>query len=290
MTKKSRRSPNRQPRGLRATAPRSVRPTFIPGRFGSGTTEAAGKILTLAPPDALIELALPFLLCTIQVGKRANVCVDSVLTLHHAYQLLGLDSEVWPVTLEVLTPSGATKVSYGRKDPYWEGSNFYGHCLVELPGRTVDPTIQQFPELTRQGDGPFVGRTVDSTDPGARSRPGAIIYGQRGDVMVRYTVCSAEARETMISGHPMMTSPDPVHQRSAVMLVTLLMDALRSEGIVERARKVPHQRVVELLDVIGAAPMEDRPAVGGGMGDLWFNMPDGQGGTVARHLNELLPQ
>lgn len=96
----------------------------------------------------------------------------------------------WPVVVEL--PGGGMSV-YGQ-NPRWETAVFAGHCVRWLPElqRLVDPTIQQFPELSGE-DGPFIGRV------GAASQalPGELPVGSdipipRNGAQIMYTVAATK--------------------------------------------------------------------------------------------------
>src|SRR5438067_7362779 len=101
-------------------------------------------------------MLLPLLWLRHPNDVTGNLCVDSSIVLQHAFAMLGVDADVRPVDLVIANQASGKHTMYGRPDPYWDGTNFNGHCVLSLPqsGRMLDTTVEQFPEARRPGWGP----------------------------------------------------------------------------------------------------------------------------------------
>ena len=280
--RKSRTPQRRVPRRRPTTA-------ALPGAGGNtlrGSQAVTAAILAQAPPDALVELLLPNMWALIAEGAPANICVDSCLTLQHAYGQFGIRSELVLVDLAIRKADGSG-VLHGTPDPHWreDGKTFNGHCMLHLvdSGRFVDATVEQFEEVRAQGGGPLVGRMVASThelQPGQVLPPGTTSGVQRGDILMAYTVSGADTAE-LIDRQPWVAAHASQHHRAGVNLASLALNTLRAREVIGRARQAPYPRLRAILRALGDAPGEadaDR--------DVRFTLP-GPDGEQRLRLDEI---
>jgi hypothetical protein len=104
------------------------------------------------PADVRVLLLLPVLWIDQRRGQPANQCVQSCLTLRHAYGQLGIRAELRAVELVAREPSGR-QIRLSGPEPSWQDGHLAGHCVLWLPesGRLIDPTVQQFSEIACSG-------------------------------------------------------------------------------------------------------------------------------------------
>ncbi|CAM5333346.1 hypothetical protein SALBM135S_09592 [Streptomyces alboniger] len=249
-----------------------------------GSMDLLARMLEHAKPDQLVELVLPFLWTALSDGRApANICVDACMTLRNAYGQLGVRAELLPVTVAIRKKNG-TGTLYGSLTPTWKGTEWNGHCVLVLPNseRFVDPTIEQFDEVRKIGMGPMVGKVaVSSREDGPLVEPGAQVMTQRGDLMITYAVAGPEALASIVE-HPQAIAHADGHRRTGVNTASLMLAALRAEGVRDRAMQAPHPRLHALLQAVGEAPYESDESQ-----DVRFRLPDQSGQKQWLRLDEL---
>lgn len=149
----------------------------------------------------------------------------------------------------------------------------------------MDPTVVQFHEVARMRLlGPIVGsvaaivgrgQDVTTITAGKTLPPGTQFPLRRGSGSMAYTT-TREAANQVVTGNPWMLQRLPDHQRAGWNLAAWALEALRRPPAIERARTVPHPRVIALLDAVGDAPCEID-----GAGDCYFLL---RGGGQDRRL------
>ncbi|MEV5605702.1 hypothetical protein AB0L33_30115 [Streptomyces sp. NPDC052299] len=282
MSKQQRGKKHRTPqkRVARPSVPRPRRAaTALPGSM-----DLTARMLEHAKPDQIVELVLPFLWAALSDGRApANICVDACMTLRNAYGQLGVRAELLPVTVAIQKKNGAGTL-YGSLTPTWTGTEWNGHCALALPDseRFVDPTIEQFDEVRKIGMGPMVGKVAMVTrEDGSLVEPGAQVIMQRGDLVLTYTVAGPEALASIVE-HPEAIAHADGHLRTGVNTASLMLAALRTEGVRDRAMQAPHPRLHALLQAVGDAPYESDEAQ-----DVRFRLPDQRGQERWLRLDEI---
>jgi hypothetical protein len=230
---------------------------YRPGRLEVDTARALA-MMTRVPGDFGVTYLPLVLLVDHLRGRNANVCVDACVLLKRIYALLGVDARITPVSVVVEPPGGGTSV-YGQ-NPRWEASVFAGHCVLWLPQlqRVVDPTIQQFPELSGE-DGPFIGRI------GAASqalRDGELSVGSeipivRNGTQLIYTVTGAEA---LILRSEAARRAEQLNPKSAANLAGWALSIMVLPEIAPRIRTAPFARIHALMDAIDGAEVDAGPS------------------------------
>ena len=154
--KKSSTRASSRVRSVAAVASDPRRGTYDVGTLGQTDDAIMGLLLSdRAAPELMVELLLPLLWISGMRGAAANRCVDACMTLHYAYEQLGIIAQPRPVDLVASDNRTGQKTLYGRPDPFWEDDHFNGHCVLWLPGsrRTVCRRRHQ----RRPGPGPQRG-------------------------------------------------------------------------------------------------------------------------------------
>jgi hypothetical protein len=262
----------------------------VQGLLLSGKTE----------PDLMVELLPPLLWLSWADGMPGNLCVNSTMTLHHAYEQLGITAQPRAVDLVVRNERTHHTTMYGRPDPYWEGTTFHGHAVLWLPrsGRFCDATVEQYPEVRRYRLGPIVGRTggTSANTPEQRTAaargelpPGSVLAVKRHDLMLMYTAVEQDYANALTDG---VAAHDHAYRRTGINLVSQALLLWRMPEIVDRIRQAPYPRLHALLDAIGNA----KPTVDDD-GDIRFLFPTNQyvnggpdhaeSGELALRLDEL---
>ncbi|WP_369192427.1 hypothetical protein [Streptomyces sp. R08] len=281
---------SKQQRGKKHRTPqkRVSRPSLAHPRRAApalpGSVDHMARMLEHAKPDQIVELVLPFLWAALSDGRApANICVDACLTLRNAYGQLGVRAELLPVTVAIRKKNG-TGTLYGSLTPTWTGTSWNGHCALVLPDseRFVDPTIEQFDEVRKIGMGPMVGKVAMSTrEDGSLVEPGAQVMLQRGDLTLTYTVAGPGALASIVE-HPEAIAHADGHRRTGVNTASLMLAALRAEGVRDRAMQAPHPRLHALLKAVGDAPYEADEAQ-----DVRFRLPEQSGQERWLRLDEI---
>lgn len=230
---------------------------YRPGRL-KVDTERAVSMMTQVPGDFGVTYLPLVLLVDHLRGRNANVCVDACLLLKRIYSLLGIDARITPVSVVVEPPEGGMSV-YGQ-NPRWETRVFAGHCVLWLPQlqRLVDPTIQQFPELSRE-NGPFIGRigAASQTLPSGELPVGADIPVSRNGTQIMYTVAGAEV---LILGSEAARQAELLNPKSAANLTGWTLSIMATPEIAPRIRAAPFPRIHALIDAIDGAKVDAGPA------------------------------
>lgn len=246
--------------------------------------EQAAKLLQHAKPDQLVELVLPHLWASIADGQLpANVCVDACLTLRNAYGQLGVRAELLPVDLTIRHKDG-DGTHYGSLTPSWTGSSWNGHCVLVLPDseRFVDPTVEQFNEVRAIGDGPLIGKVALATHhTDTLVEQGAQVAVQRGDLMLVYTVAGPDVTASIVE-HPEEVALAERHRRVGVNVASMVLVALRGQGVRGRALQAPHPRLRALLRAVEDTPYEADEA-----GDVRFHLADQTGRAQWLRMDEI---
>lgn len=203
------------------------------------------------PADVRVLLFLPVLWLSQKRGAPANLCVLSCLTLRHAYGQLGIRAELRAVELVVREPSGR-QLRLSGLEPSWQGAHFAGHCVLWLPetGRLIDPTVQQFTDISLLREGPPVMGRLGLT---GGLPTGLRLPILRDDVTLLYTVLGEEYTAMIVNGPEIIAHKEEV-RREGINLASLALIGLRFPEFVDRARAAPFPRLHSLLDAIGDAP------------------------------------
>jgi hypothetical protein len=196
------------PGGLpeRAGSASPVEPGASPARLWMTGEKVAGLLQASdIPADARVLLFLPVLWISQRRSLPANQCVQSCLTLRHAYGQLGIRTELRAVELVARKPSGR-QVRLSCPDPSWQGGHFAGHCVLWLPdsGRFIDPAVQQFTQVALLREGPPVMGRLGLTGGLPAGRRVPVL---RDDLILLYTVLAAEHTAMIVN------SPDRGSQR-----------------------------------------------------------------------------
>jgi hypothetical protein len=206
---------------------------------------------TTIPADMRVLLFLPMLWLSWRRGLPANLCVQSCLTLRHAYGQLGVRAEIRAVEVVAHERSGR-RIRLSGAEPSWQGAHFDGHCVLWLPetGRFIDPTVQQFADSTQAREGPPVMRRLSITGglPAGLSLPVT-----RGDITLTYTVLSGEYTAMIVNGPEIVAHGDEI-RREGVNLASLALIGLRMPELIDRARAASFSRLHSLLDAIAESP------------------------------------
>lgn len=218
-------------------------------------------LLSQAPPDQLVELALPHVWASVaeQHGAPANICVDAALTLRHAFGQFGIRAELQPVDLLIWDQDGDREVFSTNEQMWGDGGRvFRGHCLLTLPdsGRIVDATIEQFKQLATLNMGPLIGKTAAATVDvpiGELLPAGARMGVQRGPLMLVYTIADGPRASALDDTQPYVREHAAAHRRTGVNLASLMLMLLRSPDMIGRARRAPYPRLRALLHAVADA-------------------------------------
>lgn len=297
VAKKPKRPPVRRPiPASKLTAgPRRQKNSYHVGTLKSANKLVHGALLHPdSSPDVSVELLLPALWLNHAAGAPGNLCVSAAMTLHHAYDQLGIISEPVPVDLVVSNQRTYQKTFYGRPDPFWsDDTTFVGHAVLWLPRsrRICDATVEQYPEVRRYRLGPIMGRTggvsVNNHQQQAAMDRGELPAGsaigvQRQDLLLMYTVADAEYTH-VITDHVTVRPVAQEYQRSGINLASEALQFWRMPEIVDRIRQAPYPRIHALLDTIGnAGTTVDEN------GDVRFLLPSENGaGELALRLDEI---
>ncbi len=248
------------------------------------------NMLASAPPDQLVELLPPMLWLHHSAGVPANVCVSAAMTLHHAYEAIGVTARPTPVELVVGHRTRGPITRYGGGALHWEGTDFSAHCVLWLPGsgRWVDATVTQYPEVRASMPLPVIGRMATSIGGSQASRealaqgrllPGVHMAVPREELILDYTVVADDGDVLTTGVHAIGPGVAEDFRRTGLNLAAGALQWWRKPGIVERVRAAPYPRVHALLDAIGQAPVYID-----GDGDWFFET--GPGGR--RRVDELL--
>jgi len=197
--------------------------------------------------DVRLLLLLPMLWLNLRSGQPANSCVQSCLTLRHAYGQLGVRAEVRAVELVARGPSGH-QIRVSGPEPSWRGVQFAGHCVLWLPetGRLIDPTVHQLDvPLVREGP-PVMGRL--GLTGGLPT--GACVTIRRDDLTLVYTVLSGKYTALIVNGLPITRHSEEI-RREGVNVASLAVIGLR---MFDRVQEAPFPRLRTLLEAIGDAP------------------------------------
>ncbi|MBF6518482.1 hypothetical protein IU421_30015 [Nocardia cyriacigeorgica] len=239
---------------------------YNPGALGI-PVELIAKMLATAPPDQLVEMLPPMLWLHHSSGMQANLCVSAAITLHHAYDLIGITSRPTAVDLAISHRTRGPLTRYGAGGPTFDpaDNSFNGHCVLWLPGsgRWVDATVMQYPEARASMPLPIIGRigTSFGGSPAAleeftqgRLVPGTHMAVPREELLLDYTVLAAD--DDFLA--PALDH-DPVIaaslRSSGINLASAAIEWWRRPGIIERVRQAPYPRLHALLDTIGQAPV-----------------------------------
>lgn len=296
VSKSKGRKPKKKPvRPVARTVP-SI-PFSVPGQYAVGRLRGSDKALGAllfsgqAAPDLMVELLLPLLWLYHADGNPANMCVDSALTLHYAYEQLGIIAQPRAVDLVVADERTSKKVYYGRPDPQWQGSTFLGHCVLWLPRsrRFIDATVEQYPEIRRYRLGPICGRIAVAE--GRLEHQAALDRGelpagthlgvQRKELTLMYTAVD-QRFDDVVTTAPVVQHNVEKHRRTGINLASHAISMLRLPEVSERIRRAPYPRLHALLDVIGTADItadED--------GDFRIALPNPDGVELSLRLDEI---
>lgn len=217
------------------------------------------------PPDLLVELLPVMMWLENAVGHSTNRCSVACATLVHTYSALGIAARPLAVGLTVHNDRTGEQNFYGSREPYWDGDDFHGHCVLSLPGsgRFIDPTVEQYPEIRRHRLGPICGRTVATMAPTSDQlqalrrgtiTPGSQVAVRRKDLMLVYTAADEEFHDVVTAGASVVEHQAELERSGRIVAAqTLLM--LSQPEVIERARRSPHQRVRVLLDAFAGAEL-----------------------------------
>jgi hypothetical protein len=226
------------------------------------------------PPDRLVPLGAPVWWLNLNVGRPANVCLDSALVLREAYAQLGVSAEPKAVVLDVRDEATGREYVFGSERPRFEGEALVGHLGLWLPesGWFVDQTAQQFEVLAGQSWLPIMVR-----------RPRREPWGQgpltagRGRLALSYRAVPDEVGTRLLARPSVRAAVRRRHRRAGVNLAASLVELLRGAGYRERALAGP-SRLRRLIHEVNGAPVvvdDDR--------NVRFRMP----GTRGVQLDEI---
>lgn len=280
--KKTKRPPVRRPiPAAKLSAPKRDKSKY---HFGTlrGSDQAIQALLLSgqAAPDLMVELLPALLWLSHADGLPGNICVNGVMTLHHAYDQLGIVAQPRAVDLVVSNGRTGQRTFYGRPDPHWEGNVFHGHAILWLPRthRFIDPTVEQYPEVRRYRLGPICGRSTGASTDSPEQRaalergelpPGSHVGVQRKDLTLLYTAV-AEQYTTAVSDAALVNDTADDYRRTGVNLASQALTLFRLPEIVDRIRQAPYPRLHALLDALGTA----EPVVDQETGDFRFVLAD----------------
>lgn len=217
------------------------------------------------PPDLLVELLPVVMWLENAVGYSTNRCSVACATLQHTYAALGITARPLAVDLVVHNERTGERNLYGSPEPYWDGNDFHGHCVLSLPasGRFIDPTVEQYPEVRRHRLGPICGRTVAGTAArpdqlAALERgtitPGSQIAVRRKNLLLVYTAADEEFHDVITTGASVVQHRAELERSGRIVAAQTLL-LLTHPDVIDRARRSPHQRVRALLDQMDGAEL-----------------------------------
>lgn len=208
--------------------------------------ELAAEMLLNAPAELLPLYTLLYAWQTMSAGRPANTCTTACLSLQSALARLGIASEPRVVQATITCRDRGARV--GSRHPRWNGTYWDGHMVLVLrdQGRFVDMTLHQARVLPRTGmyAAPIVGRCANpATGVPATLQPGDIAMLQRGEYLIQY-----EALEDQGSWHGTVGEADWAGlEQNADNVISLTLDTLRGEGLIERAREAPYPKLQAAL-------------------------------------------
>jgi hypothetical protein len=271
-----RRSKRRQDRAPRSRGGNGASPERHVNKLTTSSIDDA-QVTTLLgnvkiDPALLIELLLPVLWLSRVEAFAMNSSVEGSMVLHHAYQQLGIASDVYTVTLSITNRANDRSTEYGRADPRWHNGILDGHCLLWLPqsGRVVDATVEQFPAAAGSAPAPVVGRVGGSTLSAWDSAGGSLAAGTLLSVtsavgLLLYKLTGPEYRDLVTSS--LTPNDNERYRRAGVNLASRALTLLRVGSVAERVRTVPYPHLHTLLDAVGNAEFVVEPA-----GDFFFTV------------------
>lgn len=208
--------------------------------------ELAAEMLLNAPAELLPLYTLLYAWQTMSAGRPANTCTTACLSLQSALARLGIASEPRVVQATITCRDLGARV--GSRHPRWNGTYWDGHMVLVLrdQGRFVDMTLHQARVLPRTGmyAAPIVGRCANpATGVPATLQPGDIAMLQRGEALIQY-----EALEDQGSWRGTVGEADWAGlEQNADNVISLTLDTLRGEGLIERAREAPYPKLQAAL-------------------------------------------
>lgn len=222
-------------------------------------------------PGLLIEMLLPVLwLSRVETFSR-NSSVEGCMVLHHAYDLLGIASDVYTVTLWITNPSNDQSTEYGRPDPCWDNGILDGHCLLWLPqsGRAIDVSVEQFPAAVGSVSAPLMGRIGGANLRGWQTADGELPPGTYLAMSGRavYELTGPRYRDLVTSS--LASEDNERYRRAGVNLASRALTLMRIGPVADRVRGVPYPRLHALLDAVGTAEFVVEPG-----GDFFFTFRD----------------
>ena len=215
------------------------------------------------PPDLLVELLPTVWWLENAVGYSTNRCAAACVVLQHAYAAMGITAR--PVAVELITEDRRTgdRTRYGREDPRWDGTTFFGHCVLSLPGsgRFIDPTVEQYPEVRSYDLGPICGRTIATRGGTPEQRaayrdgglqPGTQLHVERGDLHLLYTTVAEGYRDVVTDG-PFVRDRAAEFERAGRVVAAQALLMLAWPDVIDRAQRAPHPRVRALVSLLAGA-------------------------------------
>lgn len=247
---------------------------YTPGRLNIDTAGLLAKTANAEVEFAIAAVPAIWLVDAFQ-GRPATVCAAACLHLADVYTLLGIKAHILPVTVAI--PERGGTACYGEDQPWWDGTEFVGHCIVDCPDleRTIDVTIQQFDGFQSRRY-PVIGRTAAVLRGGSRTNPGSEHVLQVDGRTIAYTV--AEGGEALVRDADIVRAGADTSPRTAANIAAQTLETLRNLGFADRIPE-PFERLRALLDAIGETAMTAEN------GDFRFALDSG-----ARAVDELLPQ
>jgi hypothetical protein len=162
----------------------------------------------------------------------------------------------------VSVEGGGSHVLYGDADrgPYYNADGtFNGHVLLVVPdaGRFLDPTIQQYSQVSASGN--RGGLPLMSRLPVEAGMGEAALVVPRGEHVVTYRPVPAHQRDAWKS--PVVAAHDAGYRTAGANLAANVFDLLRSEFYRDGTAASPYPRLRRLL-----AELEHAESIADGQG------------------------
>lgn len=232
----------------RPRPPDRSRDQYRPGVVKVDDREGFAFVAGLAPSQ-LLPLGLPVWRLLLTPGSPANQCLDGSLVLREAFDMFGVRAEPKVVTLTVHDRQTGAATRYGSGEPRFAGGHFKGHMGLWLPesGRFIDHSVQQFPQVRREGWHPVIAK-----------QPAGLIWGAasfgvpRGGLMLEY-VTAPDERTAAVLDHAVVRDAAVDHHRAGMNLASNFLDLLRSDELLDRTLAAPHPRLHALVRALAGA-------------------------------------
>jgi hypothetical protein len=249
----------------------------------------AEAVAGISPANPLQVVALPPLIMDMVAAKHGlppERCVTDCIILRYAYAQLGITAHVRAAELTTTDTLTGTTTTHGSLEPWWQDGLLHGHGVMWLPalGILVDSTAagQYFEDAdTCDNGGPVIIASPLDPEPDDAGDDSAVrIEGQRGNLLLRYTLAPLEATSILLD-HPSMPAEDIEHRRRGMNVAAetlLMLGSLPPDQLA----LIPHQRAAAL-----AAAVQELPQRQTETGDYRFLLPGPGGAPAAVHLSDI---